>query len=183
MWTSGSTPSCWARPDFFFPAEDGIRDADVTGVQTCALPICDTLNRLTSLENGSATSIVTTGSGNAITSLTKSGSVITATKGLSFALASHTHTIAQITGLQAALDLKATPADITTAIDGIEIGGRNLLVGSKDYSLSNPIFAGSTGTVTGMDENFWVLTLGETYLQINIPSKIAVGERFTFSLI
>src|SRR6266498_5493299 len=26
-------------PDFFFQAEDGIRDADVTGVQTCALPI------------------------------------------------------------------------------------------------------------------------------------------------
>src|SRR3989442_11274024 len=24
----------------FFQAEDGIRDADVTGVQTCALPIC-----------------------------------------------------------------------------------------------------------------------------------------------
>src|SRR6266498_4439935 len=27
---------CWV---FFFQAEDGIRDADVTGVQTCALPI------------------------------------------------------------------------------------------------------------------------------------------------
>src|SRR6266498_304214 len=27
---------------FFFQAEDGIRDADVTGVQTCALPICTT---------------------------------------------------------------------------------------------------------------------------------------------
>src|SRR5690554_7685390 len=25
---------------FFFQAEDGIRDADVTGFQTCALPIC-----------------------------------------------------------------------------------------------------------------------------------------------
>src|SRR5207245_10889431 len=25
----------------FFQAEDGIRDATVTGVQTCALPICD----------------------------------------------------------------------------------------------------------------------------------------------
>src|SRR5215813_6140817 len=25
---------------FFFQAEDGIRDADVTGAQTCALPIC-----------------------------------------------------------------------------------------------------------------------------------------------
>src|SRR5690554_7506665 len=27
---------------FFFQAEDGIRDADVTGVQTCALPIYTT---------------------------------------------------------------------------------------------------------------------------------------------
>src|SRR5207248_8541216 len=30
---------------FFFQAEDGIRDRTVTGVQTCALPICETLNR------------------------------------------------------------------------------------------------------------------------------------------
>src|SRR5207245_7272959 len=29
---------------FFFQAEDGIRDATVTGVQTCALPISHTLN-------------------------------------------------------------------------------------------------------------------------------------------
>src|SRR5260370_11797981 len=27
---------------FFFQAEDGIRDSSVTGVQTCALPICFT---------------------------------------------------------------------------------------------------------------------------------------------
>src|SRR2546429_6763098 len=27
---------------FFFQAEDGIRDVAVTGVQTCALPICTT---------------------------------------------------------------------------------------------------------------------------------------------
>src|SRR5256885_4835769 len=27
---------------FFFQAEDGIRDYKVTGVQTCALPICST---------------------------------------------------------------------------------------------------------------------------------------------
>src|SRR5690554_6992598 len=32
--------------DFFFPAEDGIRDADVTGVQTCALPISTVGNLL-----------------------------------------------------------------------------------------------------------------------------------------
>src|SRR2546421_7771715 len=29
----------YAHPDFFFQAEDGIRDLIVTGVQTCALPI------------------------------------------------------------------------------------------------------------------------------------------------
>ena len=29
------------REDFFFQAEDGIRDSPVTGVQTCALPISD----------------------------------------------------------------------------------------------------------------------------------------------
>src|SRR5437773_828284 len=29
---------CWSFV-FFFQAEDGIRDRDVTGVQTCALPI------------------------------------------------------------------------------------------------------------------------------------------------
>src|SRR5207249_8860722 len=28
------------RSFFFFQAEDGIRDRNVTGVQTCALPIC-----------------------------------------------------------------------------------------------------------------------------------------------
>src|SRR5690606_41188829 len=28
---------------FFFQAEDGIRDFHVTGVQTCALPICEEL--------------------------------------------------------------------------------------------------------------------------------------------
>src|SRR5690554_5563346 len=30
---------------FFFQAEDGIRDADVTGVQTCALPILSSFFR------------------------------------------------------------------------------------------------------------------------------------------
>src|SRR2546422_974348 len=30
-----------SESDFFFQAEDGIRDVAVTGVQTCALPICE----------------------------------------------------------------------------------------------------------------------------------------------
>src|SRR2546430_5976499 len=36
--TSSST--CELFSFFFFQAEDGIRDLTVTGVQTCALPIC-----------------------------------------------------------------------------------------------------------------------------------------------
>src|SRR5260221_7169942 len=36
MWLQSAVSSF-----FFFQAEDGIRDHCVTGVQTCALPICD----------------------------------------------------------------------------------------------------------------------------------------------
>src|SRR5262249_57661918 len=37
---------------FFFEAEDGIRDWSVTGVQTCALPICERLRLLGRLALG-----------------------------------------------------------------------------------------------------------------------------------
>src|SRR6266496_6191580 len=33
------------RTYFFFLAEDGIRDLYVTGVQTCALPICESIDK------------------------------------------------------------------------------------------------------------------------------------------
>ena len=36
---------------FFFQAEDGIRGSPVTGVQTCALPICDPLAQSPGLAN------------------------------------------------------------------------------------------------------------------------------------
>src|SRR5258706_6700727 len=37
-------PACLCVFFFFFQAEDGIRDWSVTGVQTCALPICGPLS-------------------------------------------------------------------------------------------------------------------------------------------
>ena len=37
---------------FFFQAEDGIRDVAVTGVQTCALPICEAINQQVQLQPG-----------------------------------------------------------------------------------------------------------------------------------
>src|SRR5689334_24991864 len=42
---------------FFFQAEDGIRDGTVTGVQTCALPICCAPYPLRSTESRSTTRI------------------------------------------------------------------------------------------------------------------------------
>src|SRR5688572_2350508 len=46
---------------FFFQAEDGIRDLTVTGVQTCALPIYETLDGITILK-GSEVDILPDGS-------------------------------------------------------------------------------------------------------------------------
>src|SRR5699024_12131309 len=37
--SSSDVPSSYLADAFFFQAEDGIRDRNVTGVQTCALPI------------------------------------------------------------------------------------------------------------------------------------------------
>src|SRR5256885_9841146 len=47
MWSGDNRSACLYGTlllFFFFQAEDGIRDYKVTGVQTCALPIFDTLN-------------------------------------------------------------------------------------------------------------------------------------------
>src|SRR6266704_5395397 len=49
------------RPFFFFQAEDGIRDRNVTGVQTCALPIC--------LKGGVGKTTTTVGLGSTLASL------------------------------------------------------------------------------------------------------------------
>src|SRR2546430_8680714 len=43
---------------FFFQAEDGIRDLTVTGVQTCALPICLPIFTTTSAGNQNARGVV-----------------------------------------------------------------------------------------------------------------------------
>src|SRR2546425_9374736 len=45
-----SQPNCF----FFFQAEDGIRDKLVTGVQTCALPICEAVARRVTVSAGEA---------------------------------------------------------------------------------------------------------------------------------
>src|SRR5438093_5163402 len=52
--------SCFLSFFFFFQAEDGIRDWSVTGVQTCALPICwDTHNAQGPVTGGMANTMRT----------------------------------------------------------------------------------------------------------------------------
>lgn len=103
--------------------------------------------RVGNLEGGSALTVNTTGTGNAITSISKAGTVITANKDLTFSLSGHTHTISDITNLQTALNSKLetsifnthnndnvrhiTGAErtkwdgVVTDFAGLEIGGRN----------------------------------------------------------
>ena len=76
----------------------------------------DTLSRLASLEAGGGAidiEIGVTGSGNAVTGVSKSGNTLTFAKSSTFALSTHNHTIAQVTGLQGALNLKAPLASPT----------------------------------------------------------------------
>lgn len=72
----------------------------------------------------------------------------------------HTHTIAQITGLQGALDSKATQSDIDIAVENLEIGGRNLLLNTKNersgtyvmspsYILTEKPIVGESYTLSG----------------------------------
>src|SRR5262249_59813505 len=78
------------RVCFFFQAEDGIRDWSVTGVQTCALPICAGTSNLTvraqvfdagGAKGGSEVLVNATTSGNQnteqITALSNGGFVVT----------------------------------------------------------------------------------------------------------
>src|SRR5207245_5046011 len=51
--------SCVCFVFFFFQAEDGIRDATVTGVQTCALPILCERHRLNNSSGGIASGTLT----------------------------------------------------------------------------------------------------------------------------
>src|SRR5579884_2100841 len=61
------------RPVFFFQAEDGIRDGHVTGVQTCALPICKNLIHVGPLGSGHAVKIVNNSIAHAVHAVVSEG--------------------------------------------------------------------------------------------------------------
>lgn len=73
-------------------------DSTKSGWVLSALLGVDLNTRVGNLEGGSALTVNTTGTGNAITSISKAGTVITATKGLTFSLDGHTHAYLPLSG-------------------------------------------------------------------------------------
>ena len=121
-------------------------------------------SRLISVENGSATSISTAGSGNAITSVSKSGNTITFTKGNTFSLDGHTHGISDIINLQSSLDAKANSS--------ISISAGNGLTGGGNLTASRTITLGTPSTITNNTTNSVSSTSHTHKLDIShIPSK------------
>ena len=87
-------------------------------------------SRISSLEGGSATSIETTGSGNAVTSVSKSGTKITFTKGSTFSLNGHTHTFASLTSKPTSL----SGYGITDGVNAISVTGSGNAVTAASVS-------------------------------------------------
>ena len=77
------------------------------------------IGRISTLEGGSATSIETTGSGNAVTSVSKSGTKITFTKGSTFSLNGHTHTFASLISKPTSL----SGYGITDGVNAVSVTG------------------------------------------------------------
>ena len=87
-------------------------------------------SRISSLEGGSATSIETTGSGNAVTSVSKSGTKITFTKGSTFSLNGHTHTFASLTSKPTSL----SGYGITDGVNAVSVTGSGNAVTAASVS-------------------------------------------------
>lgn len=141
----------------------------------------DALGRLTSLENGSATSFDTTGSGNAITSVSKSGNTLIFTKGSTFSLSGHSHTIADVTGLQTALNGKQ--ATLTQ--------GSNIIISGSTISAVDTTYGVATTSANGLMSSADKVKLNGIAANANnysLPTAsasvlggIKVGSRLTIS--
>lgn len=88
------------------------------------------IGRISTLEGGSATSLETTGSGNAVTSVSKSGTKITFTKGSTFSLNGHTHTFASLTSKPTSL----SGYGITDGVNAVSVTGSGNAVTAASVS-------------------------------------------------
>ena len=119
-------------------------------------------SRISTLEGGSATSIETTGSGNAVTSVSKSGTKITFTKGSTFSLNGHTHTFASLTskptslsgyGITDGLRSVTHPSGSNVFVTGISTSGTAITY-TKSYTKKSLSAVGTSGwTNASIDGN------------------------------
>ena len=90
--------------------------------------------RITSLEGGSATSISVSGSGNAVTSITKNGTTITVTKGATFLTAHQSLSAYMKTADAKSLFLYHTRENIVTDLDNFNTSGASHIYEMKDVT-------------------------------------------------
>ena len=146
-------------------------------------------SRISSLEGGSATSIETTGSGNAVTSVSKSGTKITFTKGSTFSLNGHTHTFASLTSKPTSLSGYGITDGVNAvsvtgsgnAITTASISGHTLtLTKGSSFSLSNHThYVGTTRVqgssaeqaLTGITKIDNILKLSKATVTVNTSYK------------
>lgn len=115
-------------------------------------------SRISSLEGGSAMNVSVSGSGNAVTAVTKSGKTITFTKGSTFSLNGHTHTFASLTSKPTSLSGYGITDGVNAvsvtgsgnAITTASISGHTLtLTKGSSFSLSNHTHYVGTTQVQG----------------------------------
>ena len=147
------------------------------------------IGRISTLEGGSATSIETTGSGNAVTSVSKSGTKITFTKGSTFSLNGHTHTFASLTSKPTSLSGYGITDGVNAvsvtgsgnAITAASVSGHTLtLMKGSSFSLSNHThYIGTTQVqgssaeqaLTGITKIDNILKLSKASVTVNTSYK------------
>src|SRR5437867_11325120 len=102
---------------FFFQAEDGIRDRTVTGVQTCALPICRGKSERVILIRAET-------SPDDIAGMSSARGILTATGGMT----SHAAVVAR--GMGKCCVAGCTALSIDEGRRGLRVGGRTLRQGA-----------------------------------------------------
>ena len=147
------------------------------------------IGRISTLEGGSATSIETTGSGNAVTSVSKSGTKITFTKGSTFSLNGHTHTFASLTSKPTSLSGYGITDGVNAvsvtgsgnAVTAASVSGHTLtLTKGSTFSLSNHThYVGTTQVqgssaeqaLTGITKIDNILKLSKASVTVNTSHK------------
>ena len=153
----------------------------VGGTVTCTTPLKD--DTTTVIDGGHITTGTIDASVATITNINASN-ISTGTLSAD-RIAASSLAIGKVSGLQTALDAKATPSDITTAVNAIEVGGRNLLTDSYKVNPAKTTFSSTTAT----EENHSSYNFGDIYSWATNNTKNVIvsfpalesGSEYTFS--